>query len=151
MATKNRELKMKFQNIVINLSRTISLSDGRSESINISYNVQLDEESEDPQEVYSSIYRLLNLQLNSWERELRQETQNNLFLSSEPPPVTTAASMMSNDENQMNKVSIPSATEILCPKCNKKMFQKDGKSYFTCPNKHWGYLEMIRKGEVRSG
>jgi uncharacterized C2H2 Zn-finger protein len=125
---------MRFQKVSVDLSRTITLTDGKIESISLSYTVLIDEESEDPQEVYSSVYRLINLQINSWEREIRQEIQKNLFLTSEPPPISDI----------INK-----DPEVLCPECGEKMFQKDGKSYFTCINKHWGYLEMIKKGEVR--
>ncbi|OLS27598.1 MAG: hypothetical protein HeimC3_03770 [Candidatus Heimdallarchaeota archaeon LC_3] len=136
---------MHFQSLNISLSRSINLSDDRTESITIKYEIQIDENEDNPQEVYSSVYRLINLQLNSWERELRQETQKNLFLSSEPPPITTAASMINNVKNNHSK----SDQEIKCPKCNEVMFQKDGKTYFSCLNGHWGYLEMIKKGEVR--
>lgn len=136
---------MRFQNLNISLSRSIDLSDGRTESITLKYEVKIDENEDNPQEVYSSLYRLINLQLNSWERELRNETQKKLFLTSEPPPITTAASMLNN----IKKNTSDSNQEIKCPKCNEIMFQKDGKTYFTCPSGHWGYLEMIKKGEVR--
>jgi uncharacterized C2H2 Zn-finger protein len=140
---------MRFQKVVVDLSRSIDLTDGRIESISLSYTVLIDDENEDPQEVYSSVYRLINLQLNSWERELRQEIQKNLFLASEPPPITTAASMIQINNKDPKSDLINKDPEVLCPECGEKMFQKDGKSYFTCVNKHWGYLEMIKKGEVR--
>jgi uncharacterized C2H2 Zn-finger protein len=140
---------MRFQKVSVDLSRTITLTDGKIESISLSYTVLIDEESEDPQEVYSSVYRLINLQINSWEREIRQEIQKNLFLTSEPPPITTAASMIQTNHRDPKSDIINKDPEVLCPECGEKMFQKDGKSYFTCINKHWGYLEMIKKGEVR--
>jgi hypothetical protein len=136
---------MQFQSLNISSSRSINLSDGKTESITINYVIQIDENEDNPQEVYSSVYRLINLQLNSWERELINETQKKLYLSSEHPPITTAASMINNIENYQSE----SDQEVKCPKCNEIMFQKDGKTYFTCPNGHWGYLEMIKKGEVR--
>ena len=141
---------MEYKQLNVSSTRTVQLSDGRTESHTISYIITLTESDEDPQEAYGSVYRTINLQLNAWEKEIRETIDHQVHLSKEVPFIKTAASLLSSsDENEAEK-EFKQVKTVICPKCKEIMIQKDGKQYYTCPQGHWGYLEMIKKGEVRT-
>lgn len=147
---------MRFREIKIEKSRTIKLSDSRSESLSIGSTIELSEDEDNPQEIIEIAHRLLTQELNGWEHEIRQDSLGERLLSAEPPPITTAAQMVDKLSENVSKAQDTIAPEheleisetIKCPKCGEPMYKKDGKKYYQC-TKHWAYPDMLKKGEAR--
>ena len=137
---------MHFREIKLEKSRTLKLSDTRSESLLIGSTIELSEDDDNPQETIEIAHRLLTQQLNGWERDIREDLSGERLLSTEPPPITTAAQMVDKLTENISKTQDttiqtrepePSAT-VICPKCGEQMYKKDGKKYYQCTN-NWAY------------
>ncbi|OLS20706.1 MAG: hypothetical protein HeimC3_39720 [Candidatus Heimdallarchaeota archaeon LC_3] len=61
------------------------------------------------------------------------------------PKITNAAELQ---PPKIVEETVAQQKEFICPECKEKMQKKEGKEYYMC-KKHWGYPDMIEKGEVR--
>ncbi len=163
---------MKVQSISVNLGRKI-LHETNEHSIEIALQVDL-EPDEDTESVYYSVKNSLEGQLDTWEHEIRANDKPNIISipemttiqsSATAPPLIHAsemnpkASKISKKQKQNSYQSRKEPEEeeeveqekqrsYICPICGDQMLPKDGKEYYLC-SKHWGYPDMIKKGNVR--
>ena len=139
---------MKVEKINVRRGRKLNLGNYESTNLEIGMEVILGE-GDDPRETLNGVYRVLNQHLEAWERD-----QTEIFDSpnSPQPSVQTADSLLpkTSDENKTVKPTLSTTDDssLICPKCNEIMTKKEGKDYYVCSN-HWGYPDMIKKGQVR--
>lgn len=138
---------MKIKELNLSVTRFVKLSDDFSEKITLEYKTEINSEQEDPTEVFGNISKLIDQQLNAWERELRKKTDREMVFSKTPPPVTSAADLI---QPAVATQQTPKSKEevLICPICKVPMHKKEGKNYYLC-EKHYGYPDMIKRGEVR--
>lgn len=173
VSTKNLRKKaeklsnMKVQALQINLGRKI-LHDQNEHSIEIGLQVDLEPE-EDSESVYYSVKSSLEGQLDTWEHEIRTNERPSILTLTEMggetmPPLVTASDMKPKatrtrktpqrtqyQPEQVGKQEqeiVGQQESYICPVCGEQMLPKEGKEYFLC-GKHWGYPDMIKKGNVR--
>lgn len=158
---------MKVTTINVNVGRKI-LHDQNEHSIEIGLQVEVEPE-EDTESVYYSVKNTLEGQLDTWEHEVRTIEQPSVIAIPEmtveaSPPLVTASDMKpmgkrtkkerpkvqytQKQEEEEEIEQQEKQEEFVCPICGEQMMPKEGKDYYLC-TKHWGYPDMIKKGNVR--
>ena len=125
---------MQITKVTVGITRKINLGNYETKDFQLSAEVEL-EEGESLFDVSNKVRQTLDHQIEGWEMETKGIT----------PKITNASELMPP------KIVDESSTEekdLICPECKEKMQKKEGKEYYLC-KKHWGYLTMIEKGEVR--
>lgn len=157
---------MKVQTLQINLGRKI-VHDQNEHSIEIGLEVDL-EPDEDSEAVYYSVKNSLEGQIDTWEHEIRTNERPSILTITEiggetMPPLVTASDMTPKatrtrktppkaqykvEQEEIIQEQEEKQESYICPVCGEQMLPKEGKEYYLC-GKHWGYPDMIKKGNVR--
>ena len=156
---------MIVQSIKVNAGRRV-VQDQNENSLEIGLQVNI-EPDEDYESVYQSLKNALEGQLDTWEFEVKTNEKPSVITIPEmneatAPPLVTASEMKpkikkAKKENTKTKKEVTdyqgqegeeNKGEYTCPTCGEKMKPKEGKEYYLC-TKHWGYPDMIQKGQVR--
>ena len=158
---------MKITTIQVNVGRKI-LHDQNEHSIAIGLQVEVEPE-EDTESVYYSVKNTLEGQLDTWEHQVRTTEQPSVvtipeLTVTESPPLVTASDIKPKGRKTKNETLKPQyiqkheeeeeqeqlerQEQFICPTCGEQMMPKEGKDYYLC-TKHWGYPDMIKKGNVR--
>ena len=160
----NKEI-MIVQSIKVNAGRKVA-QDQNENSLEIGLQVNI-EPDEDFESVYQSLKNALEGQLDTWEFEIKTNERPSVITIPEmneatAPPLVTASEMKPKlakvkkenkkitrqEQNNQEEMKQTKQDEYICPTCGEKMMPKEGKDYFLC-SKHWGYPDMINKGQVR--
>ena len=148
---------MKITKVMVVRGRKLHLENYDTENFEIQIESAI-EDNDDPQEVIQGLKNILERHLDSWEQQKREHLSS--MEKTQQVSIKTAEELVSEDANI--RENIPAQTEVreetkndeqdqtplICPKCNEIMVKKEGKDYYLC-SKHWGYPDMIKKGQVR--
>ena len=146
---------MKIEKITVTRGKKVNLGNYETENYEISMEVEL-EDQDDAHDIINGLKNILDQKLLNWENTLKlvSESANNEIKTE----IKTAKSLIDEAEiEEINKKQIlpeissvdsKSEKQYICPKCNEPMHKKENKEYYLC-SKHWGYPDMIEKGEVR--
>ena len=148
---------MKITKILVTRGRKLHLENYDNEKFEIQMEAQVDDK-DDPQDLIQGIKTLLDRHLDAWEQSIRG---NKAFKEPSPSVVIKTANELVEETETVDSVireQVEQTThktqaesedqKLICPKCNEVMTKKEGKDYYLC-SKHWGYPDMIRKGQVR--
>ena len=148
---------MKITKVSVQRGKRIILDEQREESYEIQIDAQVGEQ-DDPQELVHSLKSVLDKHLASWEFELQGkkstgQQQGKVVIQTANDLITSANDNENKEQEQIMTETKQEQFEevsgsLVCPKCNEVMTKKEGKDYYLC-SKHWGYPDMIRKGQVR--
>lgn len=127
---------LQLDKITVNIVKKINLGNFETKDYHLSAEVKV-EESETLKSVAGKIRNTIESILDEWEAELKG---TNVSVSK------SAENLVKQSQNSQNKTEL--FENFICPECKELMTRKEGKEYFMC-NKHWGYPDMIKKGEVR--
>ena len=99
------------------------------------------EEGETFDQVTESVKHQLEEKISEWEKAIKVSDSKEV---KKPTIRQSSVFAISDDTTTPPEVTEP----LICPKCNEQMVKKEGKDYYLC-SKHWGYPDMILKGEVK--
>ncbi len=148
---------MKITKVTVVRGKKVNLDMNDTEKFEIQMDAVLDDQ-DDAQDIVQGLKSILDRHLLAWEQKL----QGKMALGNEPNPVTikTAEELVASTSDEVETRTEPTEPKIeaktseeenlnlICPICNEIMVKKEGKDYYLC-SKHWGYPDMIRKGQVR--
>jgi ssDNA-binding Zn-finger/Zn-ribbon topoisomerase 1 len=127
---------MQLKKITVNVVKKINLGNFETKDYHLSAEVRV-EEGETLKTVAGTVRQGIESILDEWEAQLKGTDISEL----KPADNLVKQSMPIQKEVDMVET-------ISCPECNELMKKKEGKEYYMC-DKHWGYPDMIKKGEVR--
>ena len=148
---------MKITKVMVIRGRKLHLENYDTENFEIQIESAI-EDKDDPQEVIQGLKNILDRHLDSWEQQKREHLIS--VDKIQQVSIKTAEELVSEDvnigENNPAQIEVveeakngeQDQTPLICPKCNEIMVKKEGKDYYLC-SKHWGYPDMIKKGQVR--
>ena len=147
---------MNIDKITVTRGKKVNLGNYETENYEISMSVELESQDE-PHDVINGIKTILDKKLSVWENSLKNPSIKKP--SEQITEIKTADQLIEYTDEVVNEykdqeihsqdLEFSSDTKsFVCPKCKEPMVQKEGKSYYLC-SKHWGYPDMILKGEVR--
>lgn len=150
---------MKIEKISITRGKKVNLGNYETELFEITMEVQLDTSKDEPHDVINGIKKILDQKLIAWEQSIKNTKQNTHSTENELTSITTADKLINEPEIEPKNTSNetikpldsnkePASSQFICPKCKEPMKKKEGKDYYLCSS-HWGYPDMIKKGEVR--
>ncbi|OLS21269.1 MAG: hypothetical protein HeimC3_36490 [Candidatus Heimdallarchaeota archaeon LC_3] len=125
---------MQIKKVTVGISRKINLGNYETKDFQITAEVEL-EEGENLFDVSNKVRQSIEHQLEGWEMDTKGIT----------PKIANAAELL---HPKVVEETITKQSEYVCPLCKDTMQKKEGKEYYMC-KKHWGYPDMIEKGEVR--
>jgi hypothetical protein len=138
---------MRISEIKVTHGATVNTGDYESKRIDLELRAFLDE-MDDPEIAFEQLKRGLIEKVTTWEKEIKDRVK-------ELGSIRIETKKQGNLTGYGNGNGQKTATEVIkieesytCPKCGEQMQQKEGKEYYMC-GKHWGYPDMILKGEVR--
>ncbi|OLS19083.1 MAG: hypothetical protein HeimC3_47560, partial [Candidatus Heimdallarchaeota archaeon LC_3] len=120
--------------VTVGITRKINLGNYETKDFQLTAEVEL-EEGESLYDVSNKVRQTLEHQLEGWEMETKGIT----------PKINNASELL---PPKIVEETTTKQSEFVCPECKEKMQKKEGKEYYMC-KKHWGYPDMIEKGEVR--
>lgn len=145
---------MKIEKIKVTRGKKVNLGNYESENYELSMEVRLEDQDE-AHDVINGLKNVMDQKLINWENTLKQSSTEPMALKTE---IKTADTLI--QENDLSKIIPVDKTpqkedtkeiqeqQFICPKCKEPMVKKENKEYYLC-SKHWGYPDMIEKGEVR--
>ena len=116
-----------------------------SKKINLEVVVRL-EEGENKDSAYEQIKKDLMTKGDAWEQELRASCTPKKESNAKKNGVPVITDVQNKSQDQVTIIETNGL--LVCPQCGEDMFQKEGKDYYV-DSKHWGYPDMIRKGQVK--
>ncbi|OLS19201.1 MAG: hypothetical protein HeimC3_46870 [Candidatus Heimdallarchaeota archaeon LC_3] len=125
---------MQIKKVAVGISRKINLGNYETKDFQITAEAEL-EEGESLFDASNKVRQSIEHQLEGWEMETKGIT----------PKITNAEELLTL---KIVDETVTQQSEFVCPECKEKMQKKEGKEYYVC-QKHWGYPDMIEKGEVR--
>ena len=145
---------LKIEKIKVTRGKKVNLGNYESESYELSMEVALEDQDE-AHDVINGLKNIIDQKLINWENTIKQAAKSTTLTTE----IKTAdALIQKNDKPEKNSVDkVPqeqpsqdgqAKEQFICPKCKEPMVKKENKEYFLC-SKHWGYPDMIEKGEVR--
>ena len=143
---------MKIEKVSVSRGKKVNLGNYETENYEISMQVELEAE-DDVHDIINGLKNIIDQKLENWEITLKQSAGliKNVDLTTD---IKTADTLIKESESA--NIEIPSESQnsdpvekkYICPKCKEPMHKKENKDYYLC-SKHWGYPDMIEKGEVR--
>jgi ssDNA-binding Zn-finger/Zn-ribbon topoisomerase 1 len=127
---------MQLEKVTVNVVKKINLGNFETKDYHLSAEVKV-EEDETLKSVAGIIRQGIESILDEWEAQLKGTDISVL------KPAGNLVKQIEPTQKEVNMIETFS-----CPECNELMKKKEGKEYYMC-DKHWGYPDMIKKGEVR--
>jgi hypothetical protein len=117
-----------LKKVTVGINRKVNLGNYETKDYYLSAEVDV-EEGENLKTVSEELKSSIEALVDAWEAELKGEEST----------LKPATELVKKEELEEG---------FICPKDNEEMKKAEGKEYYLC-SKHWGYPDMIRKGEVR--
>ena len=127
---------MQIEKITVSVNKKINLGNFETKDYAISAEASL-ESGETLKVAATGVKQVIENVINEWEANLKGINI----------PQFESAEINKTIPNQNYNI-LPVTESFICPKCNEVMKKKEGKEYYLC-SKHFGYPDMIRKGDVR--
>jgi ssDNA-binding Zn-finger/Zn-ribbon topoisomerase 1 len=127
---------MELEKISVKIVKKINLGNFETKDYHLSAEVKV-EDGETLKSVAGTIKQAIESILDEWEAELK---------GTDVSILKSAENLVKQSKAKQNETEL--FETFTCPECKEIMKKKEGKEYYIC-NKHWGYPDMIKKGEVR--